>query len=120
MVKRYCILLAGLAAGAAFASAQDAKSTLEKANTALGSANSIQFSGTGKAFTLGQSLTPSSPWPALKVTSYSKTIDYGAQSSKEEMTRTQEDPPSKGGGAPFAGEQKQVNLSSGSYAWNQP
>ena len=67
---------------------------------------------------MGQSLTPTSAWPRLKITSYSWTIDY--PTVFEELTRTQEDPPAKGGGAPFAGEQKQVNLVSGKYAWNQP
>jgi glyoxylase-like metal-dependent hydrolase (beta-lactamase superfamily II) len=97
-------------------------SAVDKANQALGAAslNSIQYSGTGKAGTLGQSLTPTSAWPTLNITTYSKTIDFPSQSSREEMTRVQEEPPAQGGGAPFAGEQKQVNLSSGQYAWNQP
>jgi glyoxylase-like metal-dependent hydrolase (beta-lactamase superfamily II) len=56
----------------------------------------------------------------LNVTTYTRTIDYPSQSSREEVVRTQENPPAKGGGAPFAGEQRQVNLISGPYAWNQP
>jgi hypothetical protein len=36
------------------------------------------------------------------------------------LVRNEGDPPAKGGGAPFGGDQKQVNLVSGQYAWNQP
>jgi glyoxylase-like metal-dependent hydrolase (beta-lactamase superfamily II) len=119
-IRDWMIAIGTAQLGAGVVSAQDAKSVLTKASQALGSADSVQFSATGTFGSLGQSLTPTSPWPLLKITSYTKTIDYPSQSSKEELTRTQLDPPSKGGGAPFAGEQKQVNLSSGPYAWNQP
>jgi glyoxylase-like metal-dependent hydrolase (beta-lactamase superfamily II) len=121
MSKQWTLTLAALGLGAMLVLAEDtARTALDKASKALGNVNSIQYSGTGTAGTLGQSLTPASPWPTLKITSYSKTIDYATESSREEVTRTQEEPPSKGGGAPFAGEQKQVNLSSGHLAWNQP
>jgi hypothetical protein len=46
-------------------------------------------------------------------------IDYGSRSSKEELTQVEPSPPRLGGAAPFAGEQKQINLVSGQYAWNQ-
>ncbi len=126
MAKSHSIVLAGLAslaATAAFAASPNGStSALDKSSQALGVANvtSLQVSATGKAGSLGQSFTPASAWPLLKVISYSRTIDYPSQSSREEMTRTHEDPPAKGGGAPFAGEQKLVNLVSGKYAWNQP
>src|SRR5260221_3777497 len=51
--------------------------------------------------------------------SYTRTIDYGSRSSKEELTQVEPNPPRLGGAAPFAGEQKQINLVSGQYAWNQ-
>jgi hypothetical protein len=95
---------------------------LQKSLIAMGSGNlnSIQYSGSGKAGTLGQSLTPDAPWPTLNVNSYTRTIEYTSQSSREEMVRTLENPPAKGGGAPFQGQQKQVNIVAGLYAWNQP
>lgn len=126
MMKSHSIVLVGLAslaATAAFAASSNGSETaLDKSNQALGVANvtSLQVSATGKAGSLGQSFTPTLPWPLLKITSYSRTIDYPSQSSREEVTRTHEEPPAKGGGAPFAGEQKLVNLVSGKYAWNQP
>ena len=102
--------------------AQDAAALLQKSSIAMGATNlnSIQFSGTGHISALGQNLLPNSPWPETTLPTYSRTVDYANKSSREELTRTQDNPPSKGGGAPFAGEQKQVNLVSGQYAWNQP
>jgi glyoxylase-like metal-dependent hydrolase (beta-lactamase superfamily II) len=120
MAKRAWTMFALCAALAAAAFAQDAKAVLDNATKTMGNPSSIQYSGAGKAASLGQSLTPSVAWPTLVVTSYSRTIDYASASSKEEVTRTYENPPAPGGGAPFQGDQKQVNLSSGQYAWNQP
>jgi len=122
MTKRFLSAITTFLLLAATASAQDAKAVLQKAATALGATNlnSVQYSGSGKAASLGQSLTPQVAWPLLNVNTYTRAIDYPSQSSREEMVRTQENPPAKGGGAPFAGEQRQVNLISGPYAWNQP
>jgi glyoxylase-like metal-dependent hydrolase (beta-lactamase superfamily II) len=122
MTHRVLVAAAAFALAAGLASAQDAKAVLQKAATATGASNltSIQFSGTGHVSAIGQNLLPHSPWPETTVTSYTRTIDFASKSSKEELKRTQDNPPAKGGGAPFAGEQTQVNLVSGQYAWNQP
>lgn len=122
MAKSHSFVLAGLASLTATAAFAASPTALDNSAQALGvtSVTSLQVFATGKAGSLGQSFTPTSAWPLLKVISYSRTIDYPSQSSREEMTRTHEDPPAKGGGAPFAGEQKLVNLVSGKYAWNQP
>ena len=100
--------------------AQDAKTVLQSATKAMGDPNSIQFSGTGELGILGQAYSPSSPWPENDIKSYIRTIDYASRSSKEELTQVEPTPLRKGGGGPFAGEQKNVNLVSGDYAWNQP
>src|SRR6202140_763862 len=86
----------------------------------MGDVKSIQFSGTGHLSAVGQAWNPTSPWPETIVKSYTKTIDYGSQSAREELVRNEGDPPAKGGAAPFGGDQRQVNLVSGQYAWNQP
>ena len=119
---KHVIVLAAFSLVACLAQAQDAKPVLEKAANAMGAAslNSIQFSGTGHVSALGQNLLPNAPWPETTITSYTRTVDYANKSAREELTRVQNNPPSKGGGAPFGGEQKQVNLVSGEYAWNQP
>ena len=121
MARRiWMMLILLLALGAGIASAQDAKTVIQNAQKAMGDVNSIQYSGAGKAGGLGQNWSPAVTWHTTIVTSYTKTIDYANRSSKEELTRTQLNPPDHGGEAPFAGEQKQVNMVSGQYAWNQP
>lgn len=114
------LLLVLAALGIRAASAQDAKTVIQNAQRAMGNVNSIQYSGTGKMGGFGQSWSPGGAWHPTVITNYTRTIDYASRSSKEELTRTQENPPARGGEAPFGGEQRQVNLVSGQYAWNQP
>jgi len=103
------------------ASAQDAKTVIQNAQQAMGKANSIQYSGTGTAGGIGQNWNPNVAWHQTIITSYMRTIDYVNVASREEITRTQENPPAKGGEAPFAGEQKQTNfVGGGGWAWNAP
>src|SRR2546428_8376277 len=101
------------------ARAQDAKSVLQSASKAMGDVKSIQYSGNGQLGVLGQAFTPGGAWPINDIKSYTRTIDYGSKSAKEEMTLVEPTPIRNGGGGPFAGEQKQINLVSGQYAWNQ-
>ena len=111
----------GLLLGLCFsAAAQDAKSVLQSASKAMGDVKSIQYSGSGQLGVLGQAFTPGGAWPINDIKSFTRTIDYGSKSAREEITLVEPTPIRKGGGGPFAGEQKQVNLVSGQYAWNQP
>jgi hypothetical protein len=119
-VKKLFVAFPTLALLAGVALAQDAKAVLQNATKAMGDVKSIQFSGTGHLSAVGQAWNPTSPWPETIVKSYTKTIDYGSQPSREELVRNEGDPPAKGGAAPFGGDQRQVNLVSGLYAWNQP
>src|SRR5690348_8215808 len=96
-------LLLGLCLSAA---AQDAKSVLQSAAKAIGDVKSIQYSGTGQFGILGQAFTPGGAWPINEIKSYTRTIDFGSKSAKEEMTLVEPTPIRKGGGGPFAGEQK--------------
>jgi glyoxylase-like metal-dependent hydrolase (beta-lactamase superfamily II) len=120
MLMKLFVALPTLALLAGVGLAQDAKTVLQNATKAMGDVKSIQFSGTGHLSAVGQAWNPTSPWPETIVKSYTKTIDYGSQSSREELVRNEGDPPAKGGAAPFGGDQRQVNLVSGQYAWNQP
>ena len=120
MLKKLSVALPTLALLGVIALAQDAKTVLQNATKVIGDVKSIQFSGTGHLAAVGQAWNPTSPWPETVVKSYTRTIDYGSQSSREELVRNEGDPPAKGGAAPFGGDQRQVNLVSGQYAWNQP
>jgi glyoxylase-like metal-dependent hydrolase (beta-lactamase superfamily II) len=94
---------------------------LENASKAIGAdgLKSIKYSGNGFNFALGQSPKPFAPWPKFNVKSYTRTINFETASSQEEMVRTQyENPPHGGGAQPIIGEQRQVQLISGAYAWN--
>src|SRR5437867_2438116 len=101
--------------------AQDARGVLQAAVKAMGAANlkTVQYSGTGWNAAVGQSFSPQEDWPRFEVTRYTRTIDYDARSSREELTRRQgNNPPRGGGGTPLQGEQQQVAIVSGNYAWN--
>jgi glyoxylase-like metal-dependent hydrolase (beta-lactamase superfamily II) len=121
MAHRVWLLATVVALFAAPAAAQDARSVLQAAATAMGATNmnSIQFSGTGWQGAVGQNVAPDQDWPRFDLTSYTRTIDFATQSSKEEMVRTQGNNPARGGGGtPIVGEQRITNLVSGTYAWN--
>ena len=113
------VVLLGLMVGTA--AAQDAKAVLQAAATAMGTANvkSVQYTGTGWNTALGQNYTADTDWPRFEVTNYTRTIDYAAQFSKEEVTRRQGSYPARGGGGtPLQGEQHLVSIVSGKNAWN--
>ena len=101
--------------------AQDARSVLQAASTAMGAANlrSVQYSGNGWNAAFGQAYSPADDWPRFEVTSYTRTIDYDSKSLKEETIRRQGNYPQRGGGGtPIQGEQRQNAFGSGGFAWN--
>jgi len=122
MARRLGVLVAflGLMAGTAFA-ADDARSVLQAAAKAMGATNlkTIAYSGTGFVAAVGQSYSLTDDWPRFEVTTYTKTIDYDAKSSREEYTRRQGNYPPRGGGfTPLIGEDHVLGLLSGNFAWN--
>jgi glyoxylase-like metal-dependent hydrolase (beta-lactamase superfamily II) len=102
--------------------AQDGKNTsLDAIATAMGATDlkTIQYSGSGSNFALGQSPNATAPWPRFNVKSYTAAIDYDAPAMRQEMVRTQgENPPRGGGGQPLAAEQRQVQVAREGFAWN--
>src|SRR5437867_5799171 len=124
MARKLCViavLLALIVVMGDTLRAQDARVVLQAAVRAMGAANvkTIQYSGTGWNAAVGQSFSPQDDWPHFEVTRYMRTIDYDAKSSREEFTRRQgNNPPRGGGGTPLEGDQQQVAIVSGNYAWN--
>src|SRR5262245_45173355 len=101
------------------ANAQDA--SLDGAAKAMGAAGvkSIQYSGNGTNFQVGQNFSPDMPWPRFVVKSYTRVVNYESASIRDELVRTQgENPPRGGGGQPVAGEQRQIFAASGDVAWH--
>src|SRR3989454_7282685 len=124
MTRRVCVVATVLALIVAMGDsprAQDARGVLQAAVKAMGTANvkTVQYSGTGWNAAVGQSFSPAEDWPRFEVTRYTRTIDYDGKFSREELTRRQgNNLPRGGGGTPLQGEQQQVAIVSGNYAWN--
>lgn len=100
--------------------AQDARTVIANASKAMGADDlrSIQYSGTGWTAGVGQSFSPADDWPRFDVTAYTRTIDYTARTSYEDLTRRQGDnPPRGGGGTPLQGDQRVITAVSGNHAW---
>lgn len=118
MLKRICLVVALLGLAGC---TRTAKSVVDDAGKALGADNlkSIQYSGTGYIFVIGQNYQPTDPWPKFNLTSYTRVVDFDKGASREEAVRTQfENPPRGGGNQPLAGEARAVSVVSGDFAWN--
>jgi glyoxylase-like metal-dependent hydrolase (beta-lactamase superfamily II) len=108
------VVLWPLAAGA-----QDV--SLDGVTKAMGATGlkSIQYSGNGVNFQVGQNYSPDVPWPRFVVKTYTRAASYDAPALHDELVRLQgEDPPRGGGGQPVRGEQRQIFMLSGDFAWN--
>jgi glyoxylase-like metal-dependent hydrolase (beta-lactamase superfamily II) len=82
--------------------------------------NSIQYSGSGSNFAFGQAASPGDRWPRFEVKTYAAAVDYQAPAMRLEMVRAQgEHPPRGGGGQPFAGDQRTIQVVSGKHAWSE-
>jgi glyoxylase-like metal-dependent hydrolase (beta-lactamase superfamily II) len=66
------------------ASAQDANGKLEATLKNLGEVKSIQYSGSGAQFNLGQSVSPGTPWPRTEIKSFTRTVDYDKLATRNE------------------------------------
>ena len=91
-------------------SGQDASAVISSASKALGADNlkSIEFSGSGSDFVIGQNASPTSPWPRFNDKTYTRTISFDPPASRVQRIRTQgENPPRGGGQQPVIGEQQQ-------------
>lgn len=103
------------------ADAQDGRATLESLARGLGatSLRSIEYSGSGVNYAVGQSAAPGARWPRFNVKSYTRSVNYESRSLQDVLVRTQaEDPPRGGGGQPMRGEVRQTFVVSGEHAWN--
>jgi len=88
-----------------------AAGVIAAASKAMGadSLRTIEYSGNGYDFVLGQAYNPSSPWPRFVNPAYKRAIDFQVPSSRVERVRIQgENPPRGGGQQPIRGEQPQT------------
>ena len=119
MVRIILVVLACALTTSANVKAQS--SALDAAAATMGTAGlrSLQYTATGQAFVLGQPPTASEAWPVRPIKSYQVYIDYGSNSMRVEQVLTMPTPQPRGGGAPFVGEQRQVQFVRGAFAWNE-
>ena len=92
---------------------QDAKTVISGATKALGADNlkTVEFSGSGFDYAIGQAPNPNLPWPKFIDKTYSRVVDLDAPASRMQRIRTQfENPPHGGGQQPIIGEQKQEQV----------
>ena len=118
MLKRFVLVFAFLAATGNL----QADTVLQRVADGInvGEIKTLQYTGNGVMFDLGQSATPFGPLPRYYVKSYTRNIDFNNAAMRDEVVRTQgEDPPRGGGGQPLSGEQRQVQVVQGDYAWNE-
>ena len=106
-------------AGAPHAQQGDA---LKAASDTLGVATlkTLQFTGWGATFSIGRNYFPNDPWPRVYLRNYSALIDYDTAAMRVELQREMGAVMPLGGGGPFTGEQRQIQVVSGSDAWNVP
>jgi glyoxylase-like metal-dependent hydrolase (beta-lactamase superfamily II) len=70
-------------------SAQEAKVILESTIKNMGDVKSIQYSGSGAQFNLGQSVTPGDPWPRAELKRFTRTVDYEKLAARNEAEGSQ-------------------------------
>lgn len=118
MVKKsYVTLLALMLAGCA----RTPKSVADDVGQAIGAGNlkSIQYSGSGYIYAIGQSFQPDVRYSKFNLKNYTRLVDYDKGALRDEDVRTQfEDPPRGGGVQPVIGERRAVAFLSGDSAWN--
>jgi glyoxylase-like metal-dependent hydrolase (beta-lactamase superfamily II) len=105
-VLTVCVAALSWAAGAP----QDAKTVIANASKALGADNlkTIEYSGAGYDYAIGQNANPGMPWPKFNDKTYTRTISFDPLASRMQRVRTQgENPPRGGGLQPIFGEQQQ-------------
>lgn len=121
MRRVMALTAAGVLALASIPLAQQA-GAIQAAAGALGAENirTLQYTGSGRQFSVGQPPTATEPWPPVELRNFSASIDYETGSQRLELLRFMGPVMPRGGGAPFSGEQRQVQVVSGTFAWNVP
>lgn len=129
MIRRlFCYTLIAGVLAAPSARAQDAQAVIKTAEYALGmirgpqridAINTLEYWGTGSTYAFGQAYHPGSAWPEFKVT-YHASLSYAVPAMRVDVTRSNPDGLIQGGGGlPLAAPQRQIQVVSGKFAWNE-
>src|SRR5207237_10154729 len=110
MLKRFFSIVVLLMSLSWTALAEDANTIIANASKAMGADNlkTIQYSGSGFDFAIGQNVNPNSPWPKFIDKTYTRSINFETPASRMDRVRNQgENPPRGGGQQPIVGDQQQ-------------
>src|SRR3954453_13539381 len=110
MIRNCLAALVSIVSIVPAAAAQDATAVIAAASQAVGAdrLNTVEYSGSGYDFAIGQAYNPSSPWPKFIDKTYTRAIDFSVPASRMDRVRLQgENPPHGGGQQPVRGEQTQ-------------
>jgi glyoxylase-like metal-dependent hydrolase (beta-lactamase superfamily II) len=120
MWKKWILVFVALALMPRLGNGQDSRAVLDSVTKAMGDVKSLQYTGNGAYFFLGQSVAPGTPWPRFNLKTFTRTINYDTPAMRDDFVRTQADPAARGGGGiPLIGEQHLIQGVSGTDAWNQ-
>jgi len=129
MIRRlFCYTLIAGVLAVPCAHAQDAQAVIKTAEYALGmirgpqridAINTLEYWGTGSTFGSGQAFRPGSAAPEFKTT-YHASLSYAVPAMRVDVTRSNPDGPTQGGsGPPLTAPQRQIQVVSGRFAWNE-
>jgi glyoxylase-like metal-dependent hydrolase (beta-lactamase superfamily II) len=115
-------LFAGLAIIAIAGCSEPPRTGIAGVSDAMGATNlnSIQYSGSGSNFGFGQAYLPGEKWPRFEQRRYTVSANYQTPGMKLDTVRSQgEHPPHGGAAQPVAADQRNVQVVSGAFAWNE-
>ncbi len=129
MIRRFfCYSLIAGTLAAPRVRAQDATAAIKTAEYALGmirgpqridAISTLEYWGTGSTYAFGQSYRPGLAWPAFNVT-YHVSLSYAVPAMRVDVMRSNPDGLVQGGGGlPLAAPQRQIQVVSGRFAWNE-
>src|SRR5438105_14404894 len=102
---RKCVLAVVLLFTAT-AFAQDARTVIDNASKAMGALKTVEYSGSGFDFAIGQNANPNLPWPKFIDKTYKRVINFETPAFRMDRVRQQgENPPHGGGQQPVYGDQ---------------
>jgi glyoxylase-like metal-dependent hydrolase (beta-lactamase superfamily II) len=108
-----CLIIVSLAA------AQDAKTVVGEAVKAMGAdtLKTIEYSGSGADFCLGQGFSNTSGWPKINVKNYTRWIDFEGPASRQTAIRSQPEGPVRGGCGQPINQQNQNTAIAANAPW---
>ena len=93
-------ILLSLPVAAQNTAAPQAKSAIDAAVAAMGTAGlqSVQYSGKGSFYATGQAFEPGGAWPRYTITKYTMLVNYITPAMRQELVRIDDEKPPRGGG----------------------